>query len=379
MKMRVRFFVFFLSFAFCVTAQEQYSYITERIFDDQTDLIGYNFRPYKMDVPGNYEPIKIDPGSYSFGVTRGRLYVNGDNRIAGIYEISNIEAARYGYIVNLIDPRNPASWGHLKVVINKYAEAEAIVFKKASKAAEIIFHLPDAQKEHLKYEQNFYTDIGEVQINELDSLWGKTFVPYIKIDNKSRIQNRLYESDSTTITFEEIIKIKEKKQKKKKVKKEKGKKKKKRGRRGKKKKEENPTEKEETEEESEEEGEEEYDEEYDEEYYDEDEEYYEEEEENTTPKVEEPIEEKPKKVSKSYFVVVKTKLYFDDGKTEDKVWEFPVKKIEERVDEFAKKGEEKYQIAVRTRGRKELYLYLKDDRTVSSFELNGDRYYMRGH
>ncbi|MEM6963484.1 MAG: hypothetical protein AAF573_01880, partial [Bacteroidota bacterium] len=343
--MRIRFFVFFLSLAFCVAAQEQYSYITERIFDDQTDLIGYNFRPYKMDVPGNYEPIKIAPGSYSFGVTRGRLYVNGDNEIAGVYEISNMEATRYGYIVNLIDPRNPASWGHLKVVINKFAEAEAIVFKKASKAAEIIFHLPDANEEQLKYEQNFYTDLGEVQINELDSLWGKKFIPYFKIESKSRIQNRLYKSDSTSITFEEIIKIKEKKPKKKKVKKDKSEKKKKRRRRGKKKEEEKSSE-EQQEEESEEEEEEEYYEEYDEEYYEEDEEYYEDEEEATQPAVEEPKEEQPKKISKSYFIVVKTKLYFDNGKTEYKVWEFPVKKMEERTDEFAKKGEEKYQIAV---------------------------------
>ena len=102
-------------FTFFTSAQETYTYINERTFKDPTDLIGYNFKPFKMEIPGNYDPTMIEAGDYSFGVTRSRLYVNGSRDMAGLYEINNIEPASYGYRILLLNPRNPANRGHLKV------------------------------------------------------------------------------------------------------------------------------------------------------------------------------------------------------------------------------------------------------------------------
>ena len=48
--MRLILLTVFVFISFSVCAQETYSYINERTFKDPTDLIGYNFKPFKMEI-----------------------------------------------------------------------------------------------------------------------------------------------------------------------------------------------------------------------------------------------------------------------------------------------------------------------------------------
>ena len=349
-------------------AQEVYSYIHERVFEDPSDLVGYNFRPFKMEIPGDYSPTMIEPGEYSFGITRGRLYVSG-NKIRGLYEINNIAPANYGYKLTLLDPSNPANRGHLKVITNKYQEVEAIVFKKANKTNEIIFHLSDAPKSLIKKEREYFTDLGEVTIEETDSLWGTTIYPYLSVNTNSNIQGRLYFADSTSISFEEVITIKEKKKKKKRKKK----------RRKKKSKEVEENDFDELEENESTELNENINIENPDEEVTEEERNEIEEDPAAAPAPEEEEDIVKRKVTKSYFVKIKTKIRYKNGTSEIKVQSFPIKKIEEKEDVSAKKNEERFQLELKTKGKKKLYLYLNGDRTISSFELNGVLYLVRGH
>jgi len=346
-----------------MSAQDKYSYIHERVFEEVTDLQGYNFRPHKMETSGDYEATEIEPGEYSFGITRSRLYVSGDENTRGLYEVNNTVPTNYGYKLTLLNPRNPANRGHLKVIVNKYMEAEAVIFKKESKASETIFHIPDAPKPLLKQEKKYFTNLGATAVEDADSLWGMTFYPYIRVDQSAGLQGRLYQADSTSITFEEVITIKEKKKKKKKKRKSKKRKKKE------KKEAEEVSDEVPTSENSEEAA-------------------TENENEATTGEEEENIEAlKPeeeevvvkRKIIKEYFVKIRSILKFEDGTVENKVWTFPVKEIQEREDEGAGKQEERFQLAIKTKGKKEIYLYLNGDRTVSSFEADGMLYLMRGH
>ena len=84
------------------------------------------------------------------------------------------------------------------------------------------------------------------------------------------------------------------------------------------------------------------------------------------------------KTIKEYFVKVRSILKYEDGSTEDKVWTYPVKEIMEREDETAGKNEERYQVVFKS-GKKEVYLYLNGDRTISSFETEDGLFMMRGH
>lgn len=362
--MKFHLLIFFTFLSFMMSAQEKYSYIHERIFEEVTDLHGYNFRPHKMETSGDYEATKLEPGEYSFGITRSRLYVSGDEKTGGLYEVNSMVPTNYGYKLTLLNPRNPANRGHLKVIINKFMEAEAIVFKKESKSSEIIFHIPDASKSLLKQEKKYFTDLGEVTVEDVDSIWGMKFYPYVRVDQSAGLQGRLYEVDSTSISFEEVITIKEKKKKKKKSKKRKKRKKKEKA--------------EEVEDETTSESEENEDE-MDSENENEDEATEEEVENIEAPKPEEEEFTIKRKITKDYFVKVRSILQYKDGTTEDKVWTFPVKEIQEREDESAGKQEERFQLAIKTKGKKEIYLYLNGDRTVSSFEAKGMLYLMRGH
>ena len=340
MKSQLLLFILLTCFTFLGNAQEKYSYSSERKFTDPTDLVGYNFRPAKKETPGDYEAKKIPAGSYSFGITRSRLYVKGDEEIEGVYEINNINTENYGYKLLLLDPRNPSQRGHLKVILTPRGEAEALVFKTRSKAKEIIFHIPQASSDQKKEEAKRFTDLKEIVVESSDSLWGIKIYPYLRKDLNSNIQSRFYVSDSTMISFEEVITIKEKKKKKKK---KKGKKKKKRG---------------------------------------------EEVVEGISDEaVEAAVEEVPTeaemeivktKTIKEYYVKIRSILKNEDGTTEDKTWSYLIKEILEREDETAKKNEERYQVVLKT-GKKELYLYLNGDRTVSSFEAEDGLFLMRGH
>jgi len=314
--------VFLFSLIVCsATSQIEYSYKNERVIHDQSDLVGYNFRPFKVEIPGSYEPKKIEPGNFSFGITRTRLYVNGDKDIRGLYEIKNISPTIYGYKLKLIDPSNPNSWGHLKVILNKIQEVEALIFKKAKKTTEYIFHLPDASKERLQKEKKYFTDMREVTVEDIDSLWGTTIYPYFRVNLADGIQNRIYTMDSTVISFEEVIGVKEKKKKRFRKKK----------------------------------------------------------------KNEEEKQEKvsienvpPDQIIKEYFVNISSVVTDMEGKSEKVNWRFPVRELEEREDPSATKKEERFQIAIKVGKRKEIYLYLMKDRTVSSFEAKGIKYLVRG-
>ena len=332
--------IFFICLSIIGKAQEErYSYSSERKFTDPTDLVGYNFRPAKKETPGDYEAKKIQPGEYSFGVSRSRLYVNGDEELKGMYEINNINTENYGFKLLLLDPRNPSQRGHLKIILTPQGEAEALIFKTRSKAKEIIFHIPKASSDLRKKEASHYTDLREVAVESTDSLWGMKIFPYMRKDFASNIQSRFYENDSTVITFEEVITIKEKKKKKKKSKKKRKKKK-------------------------------------DEEV----EEVVTEELTDQVPK-EVPTESDEvvkTKTIKEYFVKVRSILKYEDGTTEDKVWKYPIKEILEREDETAKKNEERFQVVLKS-GKKEIYLYLLGDRTISSFETEDSLFMMRGH
>ena len=230
-------------------------------------------------------------------------------------------------------------------------------------------------------------------IEHSDSLWGQRIFPYTRVDQKANIQGRLYEADSTIISFEEVITIKEKKKKKKKKKEPKVKKpKKKKTKKKRKKRKEKIQEEEEewgslaemngeTEEEKVEEVVEKVEEEKPQVPVEEvQEEVTDENDDDDAPVA--PEEEEvvvKRKITKDYFVKIKTILKKEDGTTEEKIFTYPVKGIEEREDATAKKDEERFQLTIKSKGKKELYLYLYGDRTVSSMEVNGVKYLMRGH
>ncbi len=345
--------LFCIFFSFLAEAQYGYTYISDRRFYRVEDLVGYDFRPHKKEIP-NVGEENLNPGEYSFGISFNNLYVEGEG-IRGVYNINNISPTEYGYKLLLINARDARLQGHLKVIMNKYNMVEALIFKRSPKDQETIYYLAPIPNKLNDRERDYFTDRGELIIEKTDSLWGKTVYPFLRIHLDRNVQEPLDLGDSTSISFvqEIVIELKEKEKKKK-------------GKKGEK-----------------QEGEE---------------------EEllltaksvelDTLPQEQKPYEpplgvvlheinekyiDKSKyKITKEYFVVVRSILQYEDGMREDKSWKYPIKKVVEREDELAKMHEERFQVEFSSTKAESIYLYLTGDKAVSTFEIDNQMFLMRG-
>jgi len=315
-----------------ITAQD-YSYVTDRIFDGPESFFGYDFKPSVMEIPNEYSN-EIDPGDYSFGVTSRNLYVEGED-IRGVYSMNNIGPTEYGYKIATMNTRDARLQGHLKIILNRRGQVNALIFRRSQKDPEIIFTLPEVDEDMNEAETEYFTDLREMEIENADSIWGTTIYPFLRIHQQRNIQERLFDYDSTYVNFEEVISIEEKV---KKVKQPKKKKKKK-------------TEEEELEE------------------FDN----------------EDVVDEMPKdsvdikrKITKTYFLNLTQLIRYQDDTEKIEKERYEITKVNEREDDTAKGNEERFQIEYTTKEGIPVYLYLNENRQVSSIEIGDKLYLMRG-
>jgi len=360
----------------CAIAQEDFTYISDRKFFLPDHLIGYDFRPNFMEIPNETEE-ELSPGEYSFGISTSNLYVDG-GEIKGVYSVNNINPTEYGYKLMLMNARDPTVQGHLKVIVNRRAQVEALVFKRSNKEKEMIFFQAPITEDLYNQEKAYFTDKNEIQMEEQDSVWGLKVYPFMRIHyDQGGVQERLQISDSTSIEFVEKVTIIEKK-------------KKKRKKRGKKKnrkadKELEMEEGEIVEEEMEGENEE-----------IEVEEIEAEEELTVDPGAMPPVEsaesmeeaiaedqdvEVKIKIVKEYFINIRTILTFEDGTTEDKIEEIPIKK-NFTLYETEAKGDPTvapFELEISPKKGKPITMRLTKNKTISSIYIEGKHYLMRGH
>ncbi len=314
-------------------AQAQHSYLSDRRFFTPDELIGYDFKPSMKEVP-NEKKEELDPGEYSFGITHTNLYVKGEG-LEGVYNINNMQPEDFGFKLTLMNARDARLQGHLKVILNKYNMVEALIFKRSPTDKETIFYLPAIPSKLKEDEKAYFTDRGELAIENPDSIWGKKFYPFFRIHTADKVQERLRVKDSTSISFLEVITIEEKDVKKKK-----------------KDKAEAATEVDSV----------------------------------AVEVAEVPVDsaaavanpDKKVKIIKEYFVVERSIVQFEDGMKEDKTWKYPVKRVSEKEDKQAGAQEERFQWEFVNDKKENIILYLNGDHTVSTMIINDKSYKMRG-
>ena len=345
--MKTKFILFAVLFSTFLKAQDSYSYISDRRFYGTEDLIGYDFRPDHMEIPEEWEEA-LNPGTYSFGISNSNLYVNG-GEIKGVYSVNNINPTEYGYKLILMNARDPTLQGHLKVVLNKYAQVEALVFKRSTKEKEIIFFQAQMKEELWEEEKKYFTYKFDCKVSQPDSIWGQKFYPFLRIHfDEDGVQERLQMNDSTSIEFIERVTVIEKK---------------KNGRKKNK-------------------------------------DVIEErvltnvdgvileadagayppvEVENDT--LSEQKEAVKVKIVKEYFAIVRSVWIYEDGTSEDKSWEIQLKR---KFTEYERKGPKsqlepiEFVIAGNKKG-KDVSIFLTKKGTVSSISVLGKKYLMRGN
>lgn len=194
---------------------DTYTYVSDRRFTDPTDLLGWQFRPGELEIKDE-KKVAFSPGEYRFGVTQNNLFVEGPE-IAGVYSINNINPTEYGYVLNLMNARNPTLQGHLKVILNKNRQADAVIFKRSPREKEMVFWLPLLSERDYREEGQWFTDRKELFLPVIDSLWSAQIHPFLLLDQQSGKQQRLTMDDSTYLHFSREIhrSIKDKKKRKK--------------------------------------------------------------------------------------------------------------------------------------------------------------------
>ncbi len=350
--MKIKFILISVLISTFVKAQDTYTYISDRKFYGPEDLIGYDFRPEYMEIPEETEQ-KLRPGAYSFGISRNNLYVDGEG-IKGVYSVNNINPTEYGYMLMLMNARDPTLQGHLKVILTKHAQVEALVFKRSNKDKEIIFFQAQMPEKLWEEEKAYFTYKYDYEVSNPDSLWGQKFYPFLRIHrDEGGVQERLQIADSTSIEFIEKVTLIEKKKKKKDRKND------------------------------EEETEEVVLENVEGVAMDSDEGAMPpiEEIENDSLAEEDQLETVKVKIVKEYFVLVRSVLTYDDGTTEDKIWEIPVKK---KFTEYQRETSgpnlepTEFVLAGDKKGQ-DVSIFLTKKRTISSINVEGKKYLMRGH
>jgi len=345
--MKANFILFAILFSTFLKAQDTYSYISDRRFYGPEDLIGYDFRPDHMEIPEEWEE-PLSPGDYSFGISHSNLYVNGGD-IKGVYSVNNINPTEYGYKLMLMNARDPTLQGHLKVVLNKYAQVEALIFKRSTKEKEIIFFQAQMKEEMWEKEKKYFTYKYDYKVSRPDSIWGQKFYPFLRIHlDQDGVQERLQMKDSTSIEFVERVTVIEKKKKSRKKQKD----------------------------------------------------VIEEtvlknvagvplvadpgayppiEVENDT--LSEQKEVVKVKIVKKYFVLIRSILTYEDGTSEDKTWEIQLKN---KFTEYETNGPEpnlepiEFVLAGNKKGQ-DVSIFLTKKGTVSSISVLGKKYLMRGN
>ena len=313
-----------MAIPFWVGAQRTYSYINDRKFLDPTDLVGYNFRPCKMEIK-DASTKDINAGDYSFGISQSNLYVDGGD-IKGVYSVNNINTTEFGFKLLLMNARDPTLQGHLKIVLNKASQVELLLFKRSTKDKEIIFYQKAIDEPQAKQDLKYFTDRNELVIQHADSLWGKKVVPFFVTNNQSSIQTRLNSTDSCTVRFVEVVTIIDKTKKK-------------------------------------------------------DKPIVAKEDSTATPlaNAKKTVEAKKDiKIIKEHFVYVRNFSKNESGVTEDKITKYEVKSVVEKQDKSVSPDGDRYQITIAT-NKGDLYVYLTAARTVNYIDVAEKSYLVRGY
>lgn len=302
----------------CFAQKKQHSYITDRQFHDPSDLVGYIFRPNMYEVPYQ-EKRPIKAGEYVFSITKSKLYVDGNAEIKGIYDLNNIEPAEYGFKLLLMNARNPAEQGHLKVVLNDKKQVDALIFRRSQEHKEVIYFQAVMPEGLVTKETEYFTDKDELVIYSEDDFWGTSFRPFFRVFG-SGLNERIYPADSVKINF--VKKIVNKKRN-----------------------------------------------------------NYNDSFEARPVSMDDVFASKsgkPKKMQYEHFVEVRSYVTFDSGFRNVKVWKYPIDKIQKQSTTLDNKGNQQYYYQVNIKKADPLYVYVSPERAVQSIEIEGITYTARG-
>jgi hypothetical protein len=222
-------FALFSSFLF---AQEfhRYTFSEDFQFVKESDLYGYVFVPSEGKMSEAMYPNSVQEGIVSFTVNS--FYVLIDERShftpAGIsgevtddkpyqLNISRINKTTYGYELRLMNSKNRDLQGHLKIYLNGYSQVTQLKYRPTTNDPEHTYFIKSTPKNQLKLDSKFFTHQLDVDVSDMEEVFGNKLYPFISIDHHNlkdqRKTKRIYPSDNIDIHIENRMVTKGKKEK----------------------------------------------------------------------------------------------------------------------------------------------------------------------
>lgn len=212
MNLQIKVLVLFLFLGLSLQAQKKiyYTYVSDRTFTEPHELYGYTLVPNEWE-DANGRRGKLSPGEVTFSVVRGYLRVTG-GKAEGLYGVNRIEREGNRIIrVSLLDAKDPANQGSLKVILDDNKNIDAYIFRRSRNSDEIIYYQKGLSTQQKARDKKFFTSENQLILAEDADLWGNTIRPFFVLTRSSC--NRIYPEDSVSFKFIEEIDIKTKPEK----------------------------------------------------------------------------------------------------------------------------------------------------------------------
>lgn len=202
----------FLSIA---AKSQQFTFVSDRVFESSADLLGYTFIPAYIVYPNKYDlnssaKNELEVGEFSFNITPNRLYIKGEN-VEGVYSINSINPTEYGYIITTMDATDPKIQGHLKITLNNDNQVTGLIFKMSKNAKETVYKLAEIHESLKQTEVNYFTNMDNLPITT-DVIWNREFRPFFRIGEEQQ-RLRIEDSVKIEVTRDSLIIKKKKKEK----------------------------------------------------------------------------------------------------------------------------------------------------------------------
>ena len=222
--------ILFLSSLLLAQDFHRYTFSEDFQFTKEADLYGYVFVPFEGKMSNAMYPNAVQEGIVSFTVNS--FFVLIDERAhftpAGIsgnptddkpyrLNISRINRTSYGYELRLMNIKNRDLQGHLKIYLNGYSQVTQLKYRPTMTDAEHTYFIKSTPKNQLTIDSKFFTHQLDVDVNDMEAIFGNKLYPFVSIDHHNykdhRKTKRIYPSDNIDIHIEDRMVMKGKKEK----------------------------------------------------------------------------------------------------------------------------------------------------------------------
>lgn len=157
-----------------------YTFQTDRNFYFVSEIFGYPFYPDSYEEKDGFGKNTVGVGEVKILLIQGYLQIDGVEGLNN-FNVISINPKRFGddfgFEAKLLDSRDPTISGTLKIITDNYGFVFLILFEAKGVGA-YAFTIKDKPAYQVEIENKYFSRRGKTKANSLESLFGKTIMPF---------------------------------------------------------------------------------------------------------------------------------------------------------------------------------------------------------